>query len=285
MKASSVCSARKSAGFVYKKGRFLKKNMKKKFWVISLTIVVFLCAIVLGSATVFRVEKVTVETVAVSDQAKTEAQALEKKIRESFYGENALFLDLQEVEALTAEFSYLNVTSVEKAYPDGILVKVTEEKERYAVAYENGYYILNQNGKVLTTKDTPVNRLDGELNLLLEGFSFTGEANGTLVGDDAFSTALSVLQFADEALGGVRLNVLALRLVNRSPETIICLTMREGVKVYLGDASTSAKEKVQKAIDKYTVLSDEERGEGRLLVSEVEGELVVSYSKTDEFQE
>ncbi len=258
--------------------------MKKTLVVISLTIVVFLCAIVLGVATVFRVDRVTVETVAVSTQAKTEAQALEKKIRENAVGKNALFLDVKEIEDLTEEFSYLNVTSVEKDYPDGILVKVTEEKEAYAVAYENGYYILNENGKVLTTKETPVNRLDGEPNLLLEGFVFTGVENGTLVGDGAFASTLSVLQFVGEELGGVRRNVLSLRLVNSAPETIVCLTMREGVKVYLGNVSQNLQEKVKKAMDEYLLLSDGQRLTGRLLVSETEGQLVVSYSKTDEFQ-
>lgn len=258
--------------------------MKKTLVVISLTIAIFLCFVVLGVATVFRVEKVTVETVAVSQQAKTEAQALEKKIREQYKGKNTLFFDVDEIATWEDEFPCLRFSSVEKKYPDGIYVKVTEEKEVYAVAQENGYYILGEEGNVLTTRETPINHLDGEPNVLLEGFSFTGVVNGTLVGDEAFSTALSVLKFADEALGGVRLNVLSLRLVNRTPEMIVCLTMREGVKIYLGNVASLTAEKVEKAVDEYMLLSDEERWTGRLLVSEKDGQIVASYSKVDEFQ-
>ncbi len=258
--------------------------MRKKLVIISLTFVVFLCAVVLGVSTVFRVDRVTVETTTVSELAKTESKALEKKIRETYLTKNSLFVDVEEIKAWKSEFPYLSVTSVEKDYPNGILVKVTEEKEAYAVKNGDEYYILNQTGDVLTTKTSSENRLDGQPNLLLEGFAFTGVENGTLVGDDAFSTALSVLKTADEILGGVRKNVLSLRLINGTPETIVCLSMREGVKVYVGNVSQATDEKVKKAIDEYLALSDGQKLTGRLLVSEAEGQLVVSYSETDEFQ-
>lgn len=260
--------------------------MQKKWIVIVLTVLLFLSAALIGVTSVYRIDGVTVVASVVTDAAKDEAVELERRLNASYENQISFFADETEAEEILADFSHFRMTSFEKSYPDKIIVKVTEDAEVYAVACadkENSYYILGGDGTILGIRDSYVNRLDGAQNVLLEGLTASGEKGAKLSGDDCFTTMLQVCDFATKTGIELRRNVISVAVVIRSPETIFRVTMREGVCLYIGDPTTMTEEKTIAAMNKYLSLSDEEKLCGRITVTDNEGTLVVTYSKTDEF--
>ena len=74
-----------------------------------------------------------------------------------------------------------------------------------------------------------------------------------------------------------------IRKASAEEETILKLTTREGVKIYVRNPASMPEEKAQKAIEKYLALSDFERLTGRIAVSDKGGEVLITYSDYDEF--
>ena len=95
-----------------------------------------------------------------------------------------------------------------------------------------------------------------------------------------------LLRNASETLGGVRRNAMlveVIRMTSSAEESIIRITMREGVKLYIGNLSVLTEEKANAAFNKYLSLSDEERLTGCIAVSDRAGEVIISYAEKDEF--
>ena len=253
----------------------------KKVITIILTVLIFLSAATLGVATVFRVSEVTVDASMVSPIAKKEAEAFRRRLLETYVKESTLFLDDTAVKEIVKEFPYFRLVAVEKAMPNRLVVKVAEDAEVYAVANADGsaYYQLNADGDILGVRADYANRLDGNPNLLIKGLTLAAQEDNVLGGDDCYAPTLRVLQKANGLLGGIRRNITQAELLRRSPETILCLTTREGVLLYLLNPQTMTEEKAQKAIDKYLSLSDEQRLMGCVVAFEDESGIGCEYRK------
>ncbi|MBR2375652.1 MAG: hypothetical protein IKA88_05135 [Clostridia bacterium] len=267
--------------------------MRKKLLIILLTTLVFLSAVFLGGATVYRIDAVTLIAHDVSDAAKAEEQELVARLEQSYKGDNILFADRSEATKLLAEFPCLRLSGFKKEYPNRIVVEVTEDPEVYALqsSSDSGeYYILGETGAVLGVRDSYINRLDGEKNVLLQGVTVTGDRGEVPTGDARFAPMLAVCAKLSELLGGIRRNVICVEALTQTPDgieipqTIFRITLVEGVKLYLYAPETYTAEKTQAGLEKYFALSDVERTTGRIAVSEVNGELIVTYSAVDEFE-
>ena len=131
------------------------------------------------------------------------------------------------------------------------------------------------------------NRLDGEDNLLMKGFSVTSNRGQIPQGDGAFLAAISFAREVSDLLGGIRKNVLSIERIFQTPEgadfpaTMLCFTMKEGVRLYVNQAETDAKEKAKSAIEKYLSLSVEEKTKGAITLLET---TTAVYSPTDDFR-
>lgn len=255
--------------------------MRKRIWVIVLTVLIFLSGTLLGVSATFRVSAVTVEASVVSDEAHEEAKDLEKQLREAYDKDSTLFVDSKKAEKILERFPYFYMTAFQKSYPRRIVVKVTEDAEVYALSCSGeseGYYILNADGEVLGIRNTPENRFDGEANVFLKGLTVeVSSDNRTLQGDDRFAPMLAMSTEFSRLLGGIRSNVVSAEVYIRNPETIFCFTMREGVKLYIGSPETATVEKANAAIEKYLSLSDHEKLTGAIVVLDGVDGLVVTY--------
>ena len=261
--------------------------MRRKILVVVLTILIFLSVGLLGFSTVYRVESVTVNATVVSDAARVEAQALQERLTEAYAKDGILFVDEEKAEEIIKEFPYFRITAFEKDYPNRLIVSVQEDAEVYAVAQENSsnYYILGADGTVLGIRETYVNRLNGEENVLLKGLTAMGEKGKALSGDECISSMLLLCNSMSEKLNGIRRNVVGVEVYSRSPQLIYRVTMREGVSIYVGNPKVNTEEKAKLAIDKYMSLSSEEKLTGRIMISDNTGTLVVVYSPIDDFQQ
>lgn len=245
---------------------------KKNVLVIILTALLFLSATVLGVSTVYRVDDVMLNAPVVSEEAKTEAQELQKKLSAAYKKQSTMFADDKTAKKIIAEFPYFQLVSFKKSYPDRIVVEVREDAEVYAVAANKeatSYYVLSANGTVLGVRAQPQNRSDGMANVLIGGIDVTGEKGGKLTGDESLSYLFEFTNTVFEKLGGIRRNITSItvsRPASDSRQTMFTLTTYEGVKVYVRNPAENVVEKAEKAIDAYLSLSDRERLTGMLVV-------------------
>ena len=81
-----------------------------------------------------------------SEELILNSALLKKQLEEAYHGENALFATSVFAEEIVAKFPYFRITSFEKAYPNRIVVEVTEDAEIFALPTgetDDSYYILN----------------------------------------------------------------------------------------------------------------------------------------------
>lgn len=267
---------------------------KKNFLIIILTVLVFLSAAVLGVATVYRVNEVTVDAATVSEEAKAEAQAMQKELDAIYEKQSIFFVKRDFADEIVARYPYFRITGFAKAYPNRLIVSVSEDEEVYALPCENvadGYYILGADGTVLGVRENYNNRSDatGEMkNVLITGLSVTGEKGGALSGDSALSYTIDFCGKLHELLGGIRRNIIAVEVIKggSAADTVtLRLTTFEGVKLYIRNPSSLTQEKATLAVNKYFALSDSERTVGMIAVLDVNGEPSVLYSAKDKFFE
>lgn len=258
--------------------------MAKKITVILLTIVLFFSAVTLGVSTVFRVSTVTVDASMVSSVAETEAKEIRRRLEQAYAKESTLFLDDGAAEEIIQEFPYFRITSFEKAYPNRILVKISEDAEVYAVPYalerdgKDGYYLLNAQGEILGWREDYANRFDKEGNVLIKGFSVTPVDGKTLGGDDYYLSSLALLQKTDGLLGGIRRNIISAELMQKTPQAILRLQTREGVELCIVNPEILTAEKAERAVNAYMSLSDEKRLTGCIMVLDSVNGVVDDYT-------
>lgn len=259
--------------------------MNKKLVVIILSAIVFLSCAVLGISTVYRVEKVTVEASLVSEEAKAKSASLQQDLETFYERESIFFTDEKKADEVLQGYPYFRLVGFEKIYPNRILFKIIENAEVYAVmnATGDGYYILGEDGSMLDEREDTVNSLTGAENVLLENVQVTCQNGQIPQGDEHFLPMLDLARFLSRELGGIRSNVVKIEVFVESPETIYRVTMREGVKLYLGNPSERVEEKVKLAMNKYMALTYEEKLTGRIVVSERGEEIFASYAPKDEF--
>ena len=260
--------------------------MRKKLLTILLTVFVFLSGAALGISTVYCVDTVTVNVHYVTEEAKTEGAELQVRLEEAYCGTNTFFAKQKTAEDVLKDYPYFRITDFEKSYPKRLVIDITENAEVYAIEKtpDEEYYILSADGVVLDVRDTHINRLNGEENVILKGLDVSIEKGSVPKGDACFTAVLSVCQEFSTMLNGIRCNVVSVSLRNRTPEMVLVVTMREGVKIYFSNPTQLIKEKVEAALSEYDGLTDAEKTTGRILVVENSGEIYPDYSSMDEFE-
>ncbi len=258
--------------------------MQKKLWVILLTVLVFLSVTVLGVSAACRVEQVTLNASLVTQESKAEAQRLQALLEDAYEKDSIFFANEDKAQEIVKDFSYFHIAGFKKEYPNRLVIEIVEDAEVYAVEKTAGaeYYILGADGTVLDIRSTPVNPLNGEENVVLKGLTVTAENGQIPTGDAYFSSVLALCKETSVLLGGIRRNVLSAEVFSREPEPIFCMTMCEGVKIYIGTPDILRKEKVEKAVNAYLSLTYEQKTCGRIAVSDKDGEIICSYSGNDE---
>lgn len=262
----------------------MKINMdalKKKLIVIALTVLVFLSAVVLGVATVFRVHSVTVVSSVVSDEAKAEAQELKNRLQEVYDKDSIFFADDEDAKKVLEEFPYFRITSFEKDYPNRIIIKVTEDAEVYAAETGEGdYYILGVDGTVLERRESHLNRMEGKTNVILKGLeNVKGEKGKLLSNSETFKALLIFCDQMHTDLNGLQDNVKSVQLHATDKYRV---EMSEGVVIYVDQASVLTLEKAKKAMETYKGLNDTQKVKGQVFVSgsDVAG-ITATYSSED----
>ena len=249
----------------------------------------FLSATVLGVSTVYRVDDVQVDIVALSTEGEVESSELQKRLKKAYYKQSIFFVDDTLVKEELNNFSYLRLVSFKRAYPNILVVEVAEDAEVFATPVDvnaNEYYILNVDGVILGKRGNYLNRVDGEIgekNILL-----TGKRNGVnFSGEQCMQALFPFCQQLNTLLDGkIRANVLSIELVyptSIEQQGYIRLSMREGVRIYLFNPMVATQEKTEKAVEQYFQLTDGQKMTGRIAVTDNANGLRIDYSPIDGF--
>ena len=239
----------------------------KKFLVIALTVVVFLCAAFIGVANVYRIDGVELDAKMFSEPAKIEAQNIQRELAEAYQGENALLAKEDVAVEVIRRYPYFRLTKFEKRYPNLLYVEATEDMEVFAAKAGDEYYILSQDGTVLDIRQDLNNRIDGEANVVIEGAQPSGNI-GDLVGGAGFSELVKISAVMSSSLNGVRNNIAKIEFDRVEDGGRIFLCMREGVKICLIHAHILTEEKASALTEAYLNMKPADRLSGFLHVTE-----------------
>lgn len=257
--------------------------MRKKAVVIILTTLVFISVAILGVSTVFRVRSARVDAQVISQAAMEEVEELQNRLQAAYDKDSTFRVNDKKAKEILEDFPYFRITGFSKAYPDKIILKVSEDAEVFAMekADSDEYYILGADGTILAIRSATENRLDSSPNVLVggEGLTVSGEKGEKINGGTNVDAMLDFCLLMAEKLNGLRDNVVSIQVAKYAPE--FCIMMREGVKIYVGEPALMTKEKAVAAVEKYLSLADAQRMKGRIAVTATEGEILISYSEID----
>ena len=257
----------------------------KTLLTILLTAIVFIAAATLGVTAVYRVSAVTLEVSVVSEEAKTEAELLEKALSSRYKKESMFSVKEAWAKEEFAHYPYFRMISFKRSYPNRLIITATEDPEVYALenTYQSGYYILGGDGTVLCEREMPFNRTDGKANVILTGITVSATL-GRVPTETAFVSALAFCRTLDGLFGGLRGNVVSLSLnapVSAPEYSSLKLIMREGATVNVFNPFNGAEKKAESFYSFYKELGASQRLSGRVDVTDFaleNGAFRVTYS-------
>lgn len=112
--------------------------------------VLILAAVVAACAVFFRVEEIQ-----VTGNARYTAQQI-VEVTGVKTGDNLFMIDRARLaRKLQNELPYIQTVSVRRAFPDGLVITVTEGQAVAAIAHEGQWWLMDQAGKLLEAAATP----------------------------------------------------------------------------------------------------------------------------------
>ncbi len=225
-------------------------------------VVAFVAIAVFSVFSVFVIKEVT-PSFTVTTNCKSQTDEIEEKLN-SYKGQSLLFLNLEEVKNDLSVNPYLEIVSVEKSYPNSLIVEVEERIERYVVKYDGASYAIDGNGFVLAKNDFYTQNLP-----LLEV---------TIGSTPTVSKPLSIIE-SERQLFSVALttvynpnytnNIEKIQVVKGLEVSDIVLSTTTGVTIEIWNAQSKGEEKLTLGFTTYDqLLTDRDKYTHRVCVFE-----------------
>lgn len=153
--------------------------MRSKKFVIIYAVVIFLIVFLITFNSVCSISQFEIRFEAGSTEMQTSAENIQARLDDEYLKKNFLFFKESTITSVVAEESggYLEVTEIEKHFPNRITVRIREKYECYAFVKDGKYYVIGDDGTVLAMKDQNVNNIAGR-NVEIAGFQFEEPAVG-----------------------------------------------------------------------------------------------------------
>ena len=153
--------------------------MRSKKFVIIYAVVIFLIVFLITFNSVCSISQFEIRFEAGSAEMQTSAENIQARLDDEYLKKNFLFFKESTITSVVAEESggYLEVTGIEKHFPNRITVRIREKYECYAFVKDGKYYVIGDDGTVLAIKDQNVNNIAGR-NVEIAGFQFEEPAVG-----------------------------------------------------------------------------------------------------------
>lgn len=243
---------------------------RKKNLVLVVSIIVFVCVLLLGINTAFSVSRIEASFALFSEDAKNDSRELQDTLEENYKGKLLFFINTEKVAAHFEGYPYLTVTEIKKKFPDKLILSVVEKKEQYAFelqeAEETTYYITDAEGGFLRNSTENVNNADGGENFVISGLK-KGE-DGKFSSDKNYEIVMKICETLDDRTNGIRTSFKSLRIETNPDSAKITVCTAEGVTIYIDNPDHLGEKKVNAALDMYLSLSDANKLYGRVIVTD-----------------
>ena len=249
--------------------------MQKRIFVISSAVAVFVIVFLIAFSAVCSISQFDVVYDAGSPQMIAASERIQQQLEEKYLRKNYLFFEEENIRQVVAEEGggYLEVTGIEKTFPNKISVSVKEKYEAYTFVRNGTYYVVGDDGTVLSVSDKNENNIEGR-NIEIVGIGFNEpEVGGKFAVTEEYSSAYAALQtfIAEINARGMRGNILRVTYWQQEgydpadwqSNAYFIVETVEGVQIQIIDPARKTDEKVDLALDMYEnpyVLSAEEDG-------------------------
>ncbi len=250
--------------------------MKHKRLIIATTILVFAMVCVLSLKELFKVQDITV-IYSVSSTASTEDVLV---LLDKYKGKSIFGINEQKItEEITAN-RYLKVNSVEKKFPNELVINLSERIEKYYYINEDAkVFFFDEEFFVVRTSDNLAN--EGQI---LTQICFEHIEQGKTV--TASCELKSIFIFPEQKNEDLKVIVSEASTVREqikkvtfvfTPEVgnyYLRLTMQEGATIEIRKAGESLSQKVSVGISYYLSLEESRKIVGTVVVQKVEGGVI-----------
>lgn len=241
--------------------------MRSKRFVIVYAIAIFLIIFFITLNSVCAITRFEVYYDVGSADMEKSAREMQQTLEDQYLRKSFLFFNESDaIETVARESNgYLEVTSVEKHFPNRIEMTVRERFENFAFERNGKYYVVGDDGKVIAIKDENVNNIAGS-NIEIQGISFgeqkVGEVFTVSSGYESAYAALNKLFEELDALGYrgniTKIYYRSLGIVNdpENNKTLFYAQTVEGIGFWIVNPERDTEQKIKDVLEIYKNMDD-----------------------------
>lgn len=241
--------------------------MRSKRFVIVYAIAIFLIIFFITLNSVCAITRFEVYYDVGSADMEKSAREMQQTLEDQYLRKSFLFFNESDaIETVARESNgYLEVTSVEKHFPNRIEMTVRERFENFAFERNGKYYVVGDDGKVIAIKDENVNNIAGS-NIEIQGISFgeqkVGEVFTVSSGYESAYAALNKLFEELDALGYrgniTKIYYKSLGIVNdpENNKTLFYAQTVEGIGFWIVNPERDTEQKIKDVLEIYKNMDD-----------------------------
>mgnify|MGYP006932840565 CR=1 FL=1 len=258
--------------------------MKTKRVSVILIAVAFLAISILSCINMFSLKSIRVNY-SVSDNADT--NSIQAKL-DTFIGRNLLFLDESELLSVLWDEPYMEITSVNKSYPNVLNISIKERREVYYFQLDEKLYVLSEEGYVLNCLEGQValdalnSNLRDKITLKLDGIEVYGLIIGAKIKTDSDELLKSVFDMTKKV---DLTDCIKAITVNKGIEIEgdALFETYTGVKICVEKCYDDGLEKIEKAFIAYdTLITDYQKTYGVIQVYKMDdGNIRITYEQRE----
>ncbi len=217
--------------------------------------IVFLIAVIIGAGIILSVQNVNVRFVYYGENAHAADYAETRVNLEKLKGSGLLFIGEDDIEGKVINGEALAVESYKKVFPCSLDIVIRERAETFAVTAQGSlaYNVYDERGVLMRANAATCNGTDGCPNVLVSGFS------------DADMVELAeICDFFKQAFSSFRRIVESVSVTKVAENQALAFTLRSGfvIRVHGYKGAQDNKLKIEKAYEKYSSLTDNQKLEG-----------------------
>lgn len=128
--------------------------MKKRTQLITLSVLLLFVVLVVLSSSIFSFSQVGVDYLSTTINLNVTKESL---LKDSGFNTGKSIFFLKKLEAqnsIEQKNPYIKVVNIETVFPNKVIFHIAERQELFAIECDNNYYILDEEGKVLSQKTT-----------------------------------------------------------------------------------------------------------------------------------
>lgn len=246
--------------------------MKHKRLIIATTILVFTMVCALSLKELFKVQDITVEYLVSSTEASEDVLVLLDKYK----GKSIFSIDEQKIiDEITAN-RYLKVNSVEKKYPNELVINLSERIEKYYyISEDSKVYFFDEEFFVVRSSDNLANEEQILTQICfehIEGQTIypSCELKSTFVFTNQKNADLSLIM-SEASSVSEQIKKITFVFTPEAGNYYIRIMMQEGATIEIRKAGESLAEKVNVGVSYYLSLEEKRKIDGAVIVQKAEG--------------